>query len=238
VYFQAAKGATALRSGTLFLPFALGSLVFAVLAGTLLSKFGKYKPLHAVAFALASLAFGLITMLDAHTSTVAFVWFELIAAAGMGMVMSVLLPAIMAPLPESYVASSSAAYSFVRNFGYIWGITIPSLVFNSVFDRNLGSISDPTIQSQLRGGAAYAYASQAHTLRNTVDPLVWSEVIGVYVESFRAIWWVCLGISLLSFFAVALERSIKMRDSLDTEYGLDGKKDVEEETAVSAEGKS
>lgn len=199
-----------------------------MLAGTLLSKYGKYKPLHAVSFALASLAFGLLTMLDRNTTTVAFVWFELIAAAGMGMIMSVLLPAIMAPLPESYVASSSATYSFVRSFGYIWGITIASLTFNSVVDRNVHTVSDPSIQSQLRSGAAYAYASKAHTLRTEVDPVVWGEVMSVYEQSFRAIWWACVAISILSFFAVAFERSIKMRDSLETEYGLEKEKNVEE----------
>lgn len=238
VYFQAVKGATALESGKLFLPFAIGSLVFAVVAGTLLSKFGRYKPLHAVAFILSSVAFGLLTMLNANTAKVASVWFELIAAAGMGMIMSVLLPAIMAPLPESYVASSSATYGFVRNFGNIWGVTIPSLVFNSVIDRNVPTISDPALRSHLRGGAAYAFASQAHTLRDTIDPAVWSEVVGVYVTSFKAIWWVCLGISLFSLCAVALERSVEMRKELDTEYGLEKEDDVMEELSPSHREKS
>lgn len=162
VYFQAVKGATALQSGTLFLHFALGSLVFAVLVGTLLSKFGKYKPLHAISFALAAIAFRLFTTLNSSTSKVAYVGFELIAAAGVGLSTSFLLPAIMAPLPESYVASSSATYSFVRTFGYIWGVTIPSLILNSVFERDLNGMSDAAIRKQLQGGAAYAFASQAH----------------------------------------------------------------------------
>ncbi|KAF1852228.1 MFS general substrate transporter [Cucurbitaria berberidis CBS 394.84] len=221
IYFQAVKHTTVLRSGILFLPFALGALVFAVVAGTLLSKFGKYRPLHALAFALASVAFGLFTLLGPNTPEFAYVLFELIASAGMGMIMSVLLPAIMAPLPEKYVASSSATYSFVRTFGYIWGITIPGLIFNAVFNHHLPTISDPTVQSQLRGGAAYAFASQMHALQNTLSPAVWGEVIAIYVKSLKAIWWVCLGISLLSFFTVALEREVKLREELDTEYGLD-----------------
>lgn len=153
--------------------------------------------LHAVAFALASVAFGLFTLLGPNTSKVTYVWLELIAGAGIGAVMSVLLPAIMAPLPESYVASSSATYSFVRTFGYIWGINIPSLIFNAVYDHHLSTISDPAVQSRLRGGAAYAFASQAHTLRDAFDPVVWDQVITVYVKSFKAIWWVCLGLVCL-----------------------------------------
>lgn len=48
VYFQAVKATTVLQSGTNFLPFAIGTLFFAVISGILLSKFGAYRPLHAV----------------------------------------------------------------------------------------------------------------------------------------------------------------------------------------------
>lgn len=127
VYFQAVQSTTALDSGTLFLPFAMGSLAFAVAAGILLSKFGKYKPLHGAAFALSSIAFGLLTLLGPIIPKVAYVWYELIASAGAGLVLSVLLLAVMAPLPENYVASASATYSCIRTFGYIYGVG-PSLV--------------------------------------------------------------------------------------------------------------
>lgn len=221
VYFQAVQGTTVLDSGTLFLPFAMGSLVFAVAAGIILSKIGKYKPLHGAAFALSSIAFGILTMLGPTTPKVAYVWYELIASAGAGLVMSVLLPAMMAPLPEDYVASASATYSFVRTFGYIWGVTIPSIIFNATFDSNLSIISDAMLYDRLRGGAAYAFASQAHVLRDSIDSAVWDQVVEVYVRSLRVIWWVCLGISLFSFFAVWIQRSLELRKELETEFGLD-----------------
>lgn len=58
---------------------------------------------------------------------------------------------------------------------------------------------------------------------------MWSEVIPIYVKAFRAIWWTCLGISLTSFFAVGLERSVKLRDQLETEYGMDMKSEKDGE---------
>lgn len=224
VYFQAVQATTVLESGTYFLPFAMGSLVCAVVAGILLSKFGAYRPLHAAAFALSAIGFGLFTLLDSSTTKVAWAFFELIASAGSGMIMSVLLPAIMAGLPESDVASSSATYSFIRNFGMIWGVTIPGIIFNSVFDRNIGVISDKVLQSQLRGGAAYAFASQMHSLRGTLDSSLWSEIAEVYSESLRAIWWFGLGVSIVSFFLVGGERGLELRKDLDTEFGMDDEK--------------
>ena len=182
VYFQAVKRTTVLESGTLFLPFAFGSLVFAVVAGALLSKYGKYRILHAIAFALSSIAFGLFTLLGPKTTKAAYVSFELIASFGMGMVMSVLLPAVMAPLPEKYVASASATYSFVRTFGYIWGVIVPGLIFNSVFDHELHTISDASVRAQLGGGAAYAFAGRAHIDGDLYSSEVWEEITSVYVK--------------------------------------------------------
>ncbi|CRG84678.1 hypothetical protein PISL3812_01932 [Talaromyces islandicus] len=141
IYFQAMRGTTVLRSGICFLPFAIGTLVFAVMAGIMLSKFSKYWPLHKTAFALSAIGFGIITLNDRDTVTVAWVFFELIASAGAGIIMSVLLPTIIAALPESDAASAAATYSFIRTFGGIWGVRIPSTIFNAVVNGNLSRIS-------------------------------------------------------------------------------------------------
>ncbi|KAK3293114.1 major facilitator superfamily domain-containing protein [Chaetomium fimeti] len=223
VYLQAVQGTTVLESGTYFLPFALSSLVFAVLAGILLSTFGAYRPLHAAAFALSSLAFGLFTLLDGSTSKVAWVWYQLIAAAGSGLVMSTLLPALMASLPESHVASASATYSFFRTFGYVWGVTLPGIIFNAAVGSNLESISDPTLRAQMADGAAYSFASAVHGLRRdgALGPVAFQQMTDVYSESLRVIWWLCLGISLVSLLAVPVMRGLELRKELETEYGLD-----------------
>lgn len=227
VYLQAVQGTTVVDSGTFFLPFALGTLVFAVVSGLVLSAIGVYRPLHAAAFAMSALGFGLFTRLDAATPKVAWVFFQLIVSAGAGLVLSTLLPAIMAPLPENDVAAASAAYSLVRTFGYIWGIVMPGVIFNAVFDKNLGHISDVSLRSQLQGGAAYSFASQAHALYNTPNPVIWGEVLDVYTRSLGVIWWVCLGISLFSFLVVGAEREVELRKQLETDYGLEGSKSSE-----------
>ncbi|ETS75579.1 hypothetical protein PFICI_12523 [Pestalotiopsis fici W106-1] len=224
IYFQAVKGTTILQSGVKFLPMAMGTLIFAVAAGILLSHFGRYRPLHAISLALSALAFGLFTRLDAETPTVAWAWYELIASMGAGLSLSVLLPAIMAGLPEADVAVASSTYSFIRTFGWIWGVTAPGIIFNAVFDQNIKNISDTTLRSQLAGGQAYSFASQVHSVRSDYSDAIWAEVWEVYIQSLKAIWWFGLAISLISFFAVGFEKELELRKELDTEYGLDERK--------------
>ncbi|KAI1077232.1 major facilitator superfamily domain-containing protein [Whalleya microplaca] len=221
VYFQAVLDTTVFDSGIYFLPLAIGTLFSAAIAGILLSKFGVYRPLHAATFGLSTLAYGLFTLLDRDTPKVAGAFFELIIAGGLGMTISVILPAILAALPESDVASGTAAFSFIKTFGFVWGVTIPSIIFNAVFNTNLSLISSSDLRKQLENGQAYSFASRVHNVSAMVDQNVWDEVVQVYITSLRAIWWFGLGVSSVAFLLVGGERGLELSTELKTEYGLE-----------------
>ena len=133
-----------------------------------------------------------------------------------------MLPAILAALPESDVAVATGAYSFVRSFGYAWGVTGSSIIFNDQFNRYSGGISDAMVLSQLVDGAAYGLASggfvkQLPTVRK-------NEVIDVYVLALQRVWQVTIAFSSLGFFLVSVERHVELRKELNTEYGLEERK--------------
>jgi hypothetical protein len=222
VWLQATLGTTVLQAGVKFLPFAIGVLAFAITGGVLLAKFGKYRPLHAAAFIFSAIGFGLFTILTPATSRWAV--FQLIASVGLGITQSVLLPAIMAGLPESDVAVSAAVYSFIRTFGFIWGVTIPSIIFNATIDHNLYRISSAAIREKMVNGEAYSFASQIHTYRNTLSSQEFNEIVGVYTKSLDVIWWIGMGVSIFSLLVVAGEQDLKLRDELETEYGIEESK--------------
>ncbi|KAI0098186.1 major facilitator superfamily domain-containing protein [Nemania sp. FL0031] len=222
VYFQAVLGTTVKQSGTYFLPYAIGTLFFAIIGGVLLTYLGKYKALHALSFATSAVGFGLFTILNNDTSKVAWAFFEIIISIGLGLSVSIMLPPIMAGLPESDVATSAAAYAFIKTFGYVWGVTIPSIIFNAVFNANLSTIGDTSLRAQLADGAAYAFASEIHQRKESLDPALLHEIQQVYIASLKTIWWVGLGTSLVGFLLVWGEKSLELRESLETEYGLDG----------------
>ncbi|KAH7323263.1 major facilitator superfamily domain-containing protein [Stachybotrys elegans] len=205
IYLQAVQGKTVLESGTYFLHFAIPSIVFAVAGGILLSKFGAYRPLHAVAFAIMTIATGVFTLLVSGTSMAAWVILRLIASADVGLVIPSLLPTIMASLLEKYVAASSAAYSFVRSFGYIWGVTLSAIIFNEVFDDNMTDSQVPRLRES-----------------NELPTDTLNRIVTVFVLSLRAIWYFCMAISIVSFFVVGMQRGPELRTELDTQYGIDG----------------
>ncbi|KAI1207929.1 major facilitator superfamily domain-containing protein [Annulohypoxylon truncatum] len=238
IYFQAVVGTTVADSGIYFLPTTIGLLFFAAIGGVLLSKFGAYRPIHAASFALSVIGYGLFTILGQRTPKVAWAFFQLISAAGLGSTLTTILPAILVALPESDVASATAVFSFIKTFGFTWGVTIASIIFNAVFNNNLYSISSPALRDQLADGGAYSFASQASNVIDTADDTAWGEARGVYIMSLKAVWWFGLGISAAGLLLVGMERHFELSTELKTEYGLsnDGQARPSEPNEVKGNG--
>lgn len=218
VYFQAVLLSSPYRSGVQILATFLVVLPFAAFGGILVSKFGRYRPLHHIGFALMTLGFGLNTLLDSESSTAEWVIYQSIIAAGQGLLVSSALPAIQAGLPEDLAASSTATFAFTRSFGAVWGVTIPAVIFNNQFNKSAHSITDPVVRAQFANGQAYGHGTRDFI--NSFEPAVREEIIGVYVGSLKVVWQVAIAISAFSFLLVFIEKEIKLRTELETEYGM------------------
>lgn len=223
IYFQTVLGSSPARSGVQLLPSIFIVIPAAIIAVLLLTRFGKYKPLHLVGFALNTIGLGLFTLLDEDSSTSEWVIFQMIVAGGSGLVLNTLLPACQTPLAESDQAATTATWSFVRSFGNIWGVAIPAAIFNSRFSQLSGRITDPAIAAQFSHGNAYSHASASFL--DTFDPHTKAQIVSVYSDSLKQVWQISIVFSGTSFLLVFLEKQIKMRTELETKFGMDeGKK--------------
>ncbi|KAF2265002.1 MFS general substrate transporter [Lojkania enalia] len=218
-YFQALKGSSPLFSSVQVLPFNIFLVPSAMVNGGLLNKFGQYKPLHWVGFAMYTLGAGLFSTMDAATSVVKWVFWQLFAAWGLGGLIMSTLPAIQASLPESYVATSTGAHSFIRSIGFVWGFTIPSLVFNNRVRANIGMVEDERVRMAITSGEAYSQANGP--LIASLSARVKEQAMRLYALSLRDLWYTAIAFSLLGFLLVFVEKRIKLRTQLETEFGLE-----------------
>lgn len=69
VYFQTVLEKTPIDSGVRLVPSAVGTLPFAMVAGTVLSKLGHYRSWNIIDFALCALDYGLLKRLDVSSTT-------------------------------------------------------------------------------------------------------------------------------------------------------------------------
>ncbi|PQE08163.1 major Facilitator Superfamily protein [Rutstroemia sp. NJR-2017a BVV2] len=232
IYFQGVRSASPARSGVDLLPTILFLIPAAITAGGLLSTFGRYRPLHHAGFAIMVIGFGLFSLLNANSSTAAWVIFQAIEACGAGVVLPVLLPAVQAALTDADTALATATWAFVRSFGLIWGATIPAAVFNTRFAALQNTITDPAVVAQLSGGQAYQRATKKF-LDTITDPVVKGEVIEVFSKTLKTIWYVSIAFVALGFVLVNFEKEIPLRKELDTDFGMVEKKKADGDQPVS-----
>lgn len=222
VYFQGVLRSSPARTGIQLFPVIFVGVPGAVIAVIVLSKFGRYRILHQVGFSLGTIALGLFTRLDSHSSAAEWIGYQVLAGLGAGMVLNTLLPAFQAALPESDQASATASWAFIRSFGNIWGVSIPAAIFNARTGHLLSRLSDSRVRKLLSGGHAYEYATAAFIDSHPQN--VRAEIISVYSDALKMVWQIAIVFSGLASCLVFLEKEIKLRTELDTEFGLEERK--------------
>lgn len=216
---MATRGTSLMKTGVDFMPFMFFLIPGSAVSGVLLAKTGHCRPMHLLGFALVTLGPGINTILTGTTPAGVWAILQIIDAAGRAMILPTTLPAVLAPLPEADVAAATGVYSFLRSFGYVWGITIPGIIFNNKFDAYSSRITDPTVRDALLGGQAYQLATGPFV--HSLNPTTKREVIGIYLEALKAVWYGAMGFGASGIIAALVEKHVPLRTDLETEYGLE-----------------
>lgn len=178
--------------------------------------------MHIIATGLITLGSGFFILLDSESSVFECVVCQCIMASGVGMLMSTLVPAVQAGLPEADVSVATATWGFFRASGGIWGVAIPGAILDSQFQRYLRNrIHNLDVVRTLEKGSAYSHILDIYF--RDISPDLHEDLIGIYVDSLRVVWAVCTVISGLSFLLCLLEKEIPLRIKIDSRYGLNKK---------------
>ncbi|KAF2833307.1 MFS general substrate transporter [Ophiobolus disseminans] len=221
VYFQAVLLSSPTRSGVQFLPTIIVILPFAVIAGGFVTSTGRYEPLCILGFGLQSLSVGLCTLLGSASSTATWIVFQIIGAAGIGLVTASTLPAVQVGLAESDVAASTATWGFLRSLGSVWGVSISAAVFNSRVESLSSHINDVQVRALLQN--RYAYERASATFIGAFPEPTRSEVIGVYEGALRTVWQVLIAFACLGFIITWCLEELQLKKTLETEFGMESK---------------
>jgi len=234
VYFQAVLGSSPSWSGVQLLPIVLVAVPGAIVSVVVLSKWGRYKELHVIGFAIETISLGLFSILGPNSSTAEWVIFQILAGLGSGMILNTLLPAFQAGIPEADQAAATASWAFIRSFGNIWGVAIPAAIFSNEFAiRAASTISEPAVRSFLSGGNSYQQATSAY-VGSLTEP-VRSEVISTYSQALKLVWYISVVFSGIAFVLSVFEKAIPLRQELETDFGLETeKKEVDSEARTEA----
>ncbi|KAI2843099.1 hypothetical protein CBS11350_5378 [Aspergillus niger] len=221
VYFQGVKSSSPIRSGVQLLPTVIVTVPAAIVAGVVLTKTGRYKPIQIAGFVFMALGMGLFSLLDKNSSTGAWTGFQLLAGIGSGFVITSTLPAAQAELAETDVAASTATWAFLRSLGSVWGVAIPAAIFNNQFASRVaaaGLDKDPRIAAILGSSGAYEQASGDFVSTFPAD--VQPAIIEAYTGAMQRVWQISVVFAGLGFIIAWLEKEVELRTTLESEFGL------------------
>ena len=165
---------------------------------------------------------GSLSTLDANSSMGAWIGFQLMFGLGNGLVFNTMIPPLLASLPSSEVATATATWTFMRSFGQIWGIAIPSAIFNQRIDTLVGKnlSAFPNIAQLLVRGGAYQKATATFISSLPESGNVQGIVKNVYVEALKTVWYVSIPFAVIGIPIALFVKSYKLTDELETEFGM------------------
>jgi len=127
LYFQFAKGHSALSSGVQLLPFVLLLVLAVMLNGAMMPKTGYYMPWYLFGSVVALIGSALLYTIDLHTSQAKIYGYSVLTAFGVG-----LFSQAGFPITQVKAHQLQQAVSFI-GFGQVAGITLALTISNSVF---------------------------------------------------------------------------------------------------------
>ncbi|KAI1653385.1 major facilitator superfamily domain-containing protein [Daldinia decipiens] len=222
IYFQSVKLSTPSRSGVQILPITFILIPGAAIGAIVLSSWGKYKLLHIGGFALLTAGMGYLSVLDKGSNTAEWVCLQIILPSlGAGIVVDTLLPAFQTGVAESDSAAATASWTFIRSFGNIWGVAIPSAIFNSYTNQYAYDIIDSSAQEYLLHGDAYSSATKAFVEGFPMQAQ--SQIIEVFTKALSKVFMIATAFSGLAFVLSFIEGEVELRTELTTDFGLEEK---------------
>ncbi len=134
LYLQAERGFSAMHTGLIYLPIAIGALLFSPLSGRLVGRYGA-RPSLVAAGVLITLASFLLTFLTATTPIWALLVVFTVFGIGFSMVNAPITNAAVSGMPLDRAGAASAVTSTSRQIGVSIGVAL------------CGSVTGPTLLS-------------------------------------------------------------------------------------------
>ncbi|KFG87985.1 putative efflux pump antibiotic resistance protein [Metarhizium anisopliae] len=131
IWFQAVKGASPVKSGVMNIPMLLSVVIFTVTSGAIVSSWGYYTPFIIGGAVLMPIGYGLMSTLTVDSSAAAWIGFQVVAGAGVGVGMQQPLIAVQVVLDMADVPTGTAIIIFMQSLGGALFVSAGQTVFTN-----------------------------------------------------------------------------------------------------------
>ncbi|KAL6230016.1 hypothetical protein BDW75DRAFT_234750 [Aspergillus navahoensis] len=193
IWFQAIKGASAIRSGVMNLPMVLAYVTFSLSGGFLTSKLGYYMPFAYLTVIFMSIGSGLLATFTVASGSPEWIGYQFLFGAGVGLGLQTAFAAPQCALPIEDIAIGTAIVMFLENLSAAVFVSVGQNVFSNQLKTNV-EIYAPSVDTALLidGGATEA-------------------VLVAYNKALTQTFYVGVGLSCIGIFGVVFMQWINVK---------------------------
>jgi EmrB/QacA subfamily drug resistance transporter len=233
-WFQFVKEISATESGYQILPLLVGLIISSIVAGQLVSRTGRSKPIVAVGIVLMSIGIFLMTGLTTETELPVLWLWMFITGLGIGPTFSVFTIVVQNAVPFQKLGVATSNLTFFRQIGGSVGLAIAGTLFGSRLAEEIpnqltASGVPAPIVDQFAAGAAGStdelvgvggnlgeriLAGVPEAVRPMIEPLLPNIVAGIHDAfsiSVAGTFWLALLATGAAFAATLVMRELPLR---------------------------
>ncbi|KAI6132104.1 MFS general substrate transporter [Pisolithus croceorrhizus] len=196
-----------------FLVLPLRALAFAqllsILSGIVVTRTGSYRPVMWGAWAVMTVGWGLMIMLDSTSNNAEKELYPLVAALGLGCLFQSPLIGLQAAMPLKDMATSTGAFVFLRLS--VGPLGSPSAKLSS---RACSSEKLSGIQGLNIGTSVNDINDSIRQISSISNPTLRAEVMHAYARSISTIWLVNTPVSAFGFLAVLCLKAYTLKRTI------------------------
>lgn len=211
-FMQYVDGVSATTSGLRTLPMVVGMLVTSTGSGALVGRTGRYKIFPVVGTALMTLAFALMSQMDAATPALVQSLYLLLLGAGIGLSMQVLVLVVQNISSFADLGVATSGVTFFRTIGSSFG----AAVFGSLFVNFL----DGRLASALGTAGLPAEAAASPEAVHRLAPQQAAPIVAAYAESLGQVFLWAAPVALLGFVLALSLREVPLKELPDNAADL------------------
>lgn len=217
LYYEAVKGETPILSGVSLFPQTFTVAPMAVATGIAITKLGYYRWAIWSGWIITTLGVGLLYLLDVHTSTVKWIFLNLVSGIGMGLLFPSMAFAIQASSTNKDLAFAVAMFAFFRAFGQAIGVAIGGTIFQNQMKVKLAAY--PLLAPRASEYAADA-SSLVQIIKSMQEGIAKDQLIQSYADSLKTVWAVMCGLAFVALLSTFFIEGLDINRALETEQGF------------------
>jgi MFS family permease len=199
----------------------IGLALSGVGSGVFLTKLGRYRWVLVQGWLLMILGNGLLIPMDIGIPSSHWIPIFILVGVSHGPTMMSLIVCIQAAAPKEDVSYAASVYTFMRSLGQSIGVAIGATVFQNTMAHHLSTLSLPTT---VANNAEEFVSILKHMPLDSQERKLYTLA---YAQSFRNLFEVLTGFSVLGMLTSLLVKECSMNRNLESVHILQNRVDPE-----------